>query len=260
MSVAKCSECGYQWKPRSVGAPLRCPDCGVRFSYVKEPPKSSSLTGCVGCLVLFVCVFGFLVWWSVQPAKDAGRVAGPTPALQDKQPVEPNRPEPPHEEPPKKKPDDFPRAEAGVKWVKLGSVFVSVMKAQVGPVKYTEARQAKTTNDAALKVRLKVWTDGQSKPINYLPWRTSSNLPPPTVVDNLGNEYNRLQIENAEAIEGLIAVKQVRFGYPIEDILLVQPPVGDAAYLDLDLPGTAVGLTTTDVFRFRIPKEMWSKK
>lgn len=78
--LARCSACTYEWRPRSVGNPARCPRCGVRFQAAVSGPTVSVSSGgsglAVGFVILTVTV-GFLIWHATRPAGDPAKPEAP---------------------------------------------------------------------------------------------------------------------------------------------------------------------------------------
>lgn len=152
------------------------------------------------------------------------------------------------------------RAVAGKESARLGAVSVSVTSARVGKARWMEFNSEVESRHDLLILRIEVSTKDKTKKIQYRSWRK----PPLFAVnarvwDNFGNSHIRL----GEGIFGhfreAVETATVTADEPALDTLLFDKPLPAAEYLDLDLPGDAVGLKASDMFRFRIPKEMWAK-
>jgi hypothetical protein len=72
-----------------------------------------------------------------------------------------------------------------------------------------------------------------------------------TLKDDLGNRYKRITFGFSHQPVGRIEAESIYPGKVINDVLIFEQPVGNAKHLDLELPGSKLGIS--GVFRLRIP-------
>lgn len=159
------------------------------------------------------------------------------------------------------KPSEGSRATAGKESAKLGGVSVGITSATVGKAKWMELGTEAESKDAVLLLQLTISTKDATKKIHYRTWRkvelfaqSQANL-----WDNFGNRYKLLHEGIFGHFRDAVETATVSADEPVSDLILFEKPLKTAEHLDLDLPGDAVGLKLTDVFRFRIPRAMWAK-
>lgn len=150
-----------------------------------------------------------------------------------------------------------PRAEAGKQAAVVAGISVAVEKVEVGKITWTAFGDNKASRDDFLVVSLRISITDKTKKFNYQSWRNTFDLP--RCVDNFGNRYVRSRDGTFERIDGGVSYESVTSDSPARDLVIFEKPLKAVEFIDLDLPGDGVGLKSSDVFRFRIPKEMWEK-
>jgi len=153
------------------------------------------------------------------------------------------------------------QAEDKVKWLGLDDPFVApdikieITKVQMGLVPLKSAFGKENTSEkAALQIHLVVTNTSVSKKIEY---RTLSRRQLvrskewATLSDNFGNDYKAINYGSMDAPQGRTHLESL---YPekfVTDVLVFEPPVGTAEFLDLQIPLKLLDMDA--IGRFRIP-------
>lgn len=158
------------------------------------------------------------------------------------------------------KPVDGTRAIAGKELATLGAVSVGITSAEVSKPRWEEFGREAESKEELLVLKITIKTKDPTKKIHYRTWRNSDFLSDTAAKswDNFGNRNKRLELGIFGKLEGAVDTATVTKDDAAADVILFDKPLAAATHIDLDLPGTAVGLKSTDVFRFRILREMWA--
>lgn len=145
---------------------------------------------------------------------------------------------------------------AGRQAVTLSGVTVEVASVSVGPVAIAGSglEPDSTLENEHLSVTVRISIADATRKIRYSTWR---DLPHPALAhDNFGNQFVRVTPPFLWNYKGGIKSGSLTKDSPLSDVLVFEKPLRASQYIDLDLPGAAVGLKSSDVFRFRIPSGM----
>ena len=151
---------------------------------------------------------------------------------------------------------DGGRAVAGKEVVTLGGVTVSVSRIGLYPNFWRETgeRTELTDNAKMLNIDVTVSTADGTKKVNYQTWRAVAGV---QAVDKFGNKYELSREKSGQTFTGAIRKAVVSKGEPATDRLIFEKPIAAAEWVDIDLPGEAVGVKG-EVFRFRVTREAWT--
>jgi hypothetical protein len=151
------------------------------------------------------------------------------------------------------------RAVAGRDKMTLGNVTVSVTRVGLFPA-YLHSpgeRYAGTDGVRRLCLEIVVSTDDGAKKVDYNGWRHSPGV---KAADKFGNGYEVFRESAGQRLEDSANGRGiVSKGRPVSDRLYFDRPIADADFIDVDLPGEAVGVKG-EVFRFRVTKATWEPK
>lgn len=151
---------------------------------------------------------------------------------------------------------DGGRAVAGKEVVTLGGVTVAVDQVGLFPTFWRQVgeRREQTDGQRGLCLTLKVSTNDATKKVNYTAWRHVAGV---KAVDKFGNGYEVKREQSGQTFADSVERKAVvSKGQPTADRVYFEAPIGAADYIDVDLPGEAVGVKG-EVFRFRVPRAAW---
>jgi len=136
-------------------------------------------------------------------------------------------------------------------------VWVKVLSARIEQVGLEMQGRRVLSNQRYLVIRVQLANNGVERAIEYKSWRDYQNASGDARVvlrDSGGRTLGPAGFPADTRLVG--AVRQARI-FPDkshDDFLVFQPPAGDYSFLDLLLPGQAVGVEGE--FRFRIPRSM----
>jgi hypothetical protein len=141
--------------------------------------------------------------------------------------------------------------------VKQEDVQVRVKSVIVGKVPLTETIGGDgVSEDSLLSVEVEIINLSDSKKVDYSTWGGSAMSfdRRASLTDNFGNGYKRVNFGFSSKISGAVESESIYPGKAISDVLVFEPPVGKAEYLNLELPAEQFG--GTGMLRIRIPASM----
>lgn len=141
----------------------------------------------------------------------------------------------------------------------LGDVKVEVHYATVCEVPLKTFRGETTSQNPQLVIVVVVTNSSATRKVDYRTWAgpefTIDYDDFARLTDNFGNTYKRVRFSDTPV--GRVEADSVYPGKWLPDVLVFEPPLGNAEYLNLELPGKNVGVD--GVYRFRIPTSMIRK-
>ncbi|HEY1922245.1 MAG TPA: DUF308 domain-containing protein [Tepidisphaeraceae bacterium] len=145
------------------------------------------------------------------------------------------------------------------KAVRQGDVQVKMLSAQVGKVQIKNMFDPDTpsfSQDELLLIKLEIRNLGDTKKIEYRTWAggefSLGDRDFATVSDNFENTYKRIGFGASSGPIGQIdGSESVYPSKDITDVIVFEPPIAKAKYLNLELPATNFG--GTGMLRIRIP-------
>lgn len=144
------------------------------------------------------------------------------------------------------------------KAILVGKARVSVRRADVAKVALKNLGGDKATSkDALLSIVVEIGNTIDTAKLEYRTWMGNSigRGDVARLSDNFGNVYKRVDFGFGTEVVG--AVKRSESIYPaatISDVLVFEKPIDRVEFLNLELPGEAVG--ENGLLRFRIPASM----
>lgn len=141
----------------------------------------------------------------------------------------------------------------------LGDVELRVVGVRVGRVGVRDTFDGKIgqSADDLLAIEIEIRNHSGARKVEYRTWGKAVSYADATATlsDGFGNTYAaRSPGSSLATVVGAIASASVYPGDSIRDVLIFDPPVGAAEYLNLDLPGVSVGQEGS--VRFMIPTRM----
>ena len=141
--------------------------------------------------------------------------------------------------------------------IRHGDVSVRLLSARVGKFMVKSIGDQRESKDAELLIKLNITNRSTTRKLNYSTWagadislgRDYANL-----TDNHGNRYRRVGYGFGGDIVGQTKTASIYPGKSVTDLLIFEPPVDTAEYINLEMPGSNVGGEGT--IRLRIPVSM----
>jgi hypothetical protein len=139
----------------------------------------------------------------------------------------------------------------GLLWgpLRVGDVEVLVTAAGVGPVQLKTSNGFRESERKHFWIRATVRNVSATRKVDYRTWALSAR-----VTDNHGNRYRRSDFGLTAGVVGRVFSESIHPGGEVADLLVFEEPSAGVEWLDVELPGEAVGLA--DDFKFRIPATM----
>lgn len=201
--------------------------------------------GAAAILVLFVCCSGVVVWIAGNRTEaDGERIVS-------------------SKSPTSEKPQDgsSETSEESTKPQTLRQTIdgatVEIVRAVVGEVPYSEFGQERSSSKPLMAIGCRISTDNPTKKYDYRSWQDTIQFHG-SLKDNFDNKYKWIDFGFAASVPLHVRSASVRESEPAFDLLIFEPPLQSAKYLDLDLDGDRVGVNGK--FRFRMYSEYWNRK
>jgi hypothetical protein len=145
------------------------------------------------------------------------------------------------------------------KGVRQGDVEVRVISAQVAPVPLREefGGDRETSKEPQLMLTVQIKNTSDSKKIDYRSWAgrdVSFERDYATIHDNFDNNYKRITFGFSSRVVGQTTVESIYPGRSLNDVLVFEPPISKAEYLNLELP--AENFSGKGMLRLRVPAKM----
>ena len=138
-------------------------------------------------------------------------------------------------------------------------VRLQVSAVAIQPVETKDARTGRTASERCLAITLQISNVDRVRKINYASWAESapsSQKGSPSLLDNLGRSYRRKKVSSDRDRTGSIRTVTIDPGKDVEEVLVFEAPPQEIAFLSLELPGSALGVS--GVFKLEIPRQMIS--
>ena len=141
-------------------------------------------------------------------------------------------------------------------WAELGGVRARIQSARIGPAMMKDKYDGDQgmTESSYLIVSVEVMNPDPNRKLSYLTWGDTGfglgNFSG-RARDNFGNQYAKIDATIGQEIVGSTKSASIYPGDSVGDVLVFEPPIGRAEYIDLELPGSNVD--AEGVFRFRLP-------
>lgn len=164
---------------------------------------------------------------------------------------------------------EWAQFEAETRWVDAtqtttrGDLRIGVDAVRVQPVPLDDLGVRSETDEHHLQIRLNIEHAGSGPSVRYLGWSGAGSVVDQHVArlsDDTGHEFVRFRPLSGTQIEGQFTTGNILPGDAIKDLLVFELDelslrrLESVDYLDLELPGEAIGETTA--IRFRIPRSM----
>jgi flagellar biosynthesis GTPase FlhF len=124
----------------------------------------------------------------------------------------------------------------------------------VEPAPVREFGRTRVSGQRLLLVRLSIENTSAAKKVDYRGWG-SGLLTGPVAHDDHENHYRSIDFGIGAHPIGQVIEESIHPGGKVEDLLVFEPPIAQAEYLTLALPGDNVDEPGT--IRFLLPRLMW---
>jgi hypothetical protein len=138
-------------------------------------------------------------------------------------------------------------------------VRLKISAVAVQPVETKDAKTGRTASERCLAISLKISNVDGLRKINYASWAESApsgQKGSPSLLDNLGRNYRRKKVSSDPDRTGHSRTATIDPGEAVEEVLVFEAPPQEIAFLSLELPGSALGVS--GVFKLEIPRQMIS--
>ena len=142
------------------------------------------------------------------------------------------------------------------KTVQLGDVRVRILGAAVGKISLVDVgRDRSTSKDDLLMITVELSNRSATKKLEYDSWSGADvafRRDYATIRDNFDNNYKRITFGLFSHPVGAAGRHESLFpGKSVSDVLVFEPPIDRAAYLNLEMPAKNFG--EEGMIRFRLP-------
>jgi hypothetical protein len=139
------------------------------------------------------------------------------------------------------------------KKAQIGHVAVEVVAAFVDRVPLTKLRKPTTSAEPLLSITLSAHNLHATRKLNYETWSERMGLvgSPAILRDDVGNRYRKISFDFGTDVVGANDGDSIYPGKSIVDVLVFEPPVAAAKYLDLELDGANVGQEGKVILRIK---------
>jgi hypothetical protein len=152
--------------------------------------------------------------------------------------------------------ESIPVYDAGKGPITIGDVRIQVGWVVVNHVNYEEILEKARSQEKYLGIQVRIENGGMTRKIDYKGWASLVNVfGGATLTDNVGNSYNRKNFGLGTQIVGQVQeATSIYPGKSVEDLLVFETPLDNIQHLQLELPGSTVGVGGK--IRIQIPKAM----
>ncbi|MCS6977043.1 MAG: hypothetical protein NZM31_08575 [Gemmatales bacterium] len=136
-------------------------------------------------------------------------------------------------------------------------VWVKVQSARIERVGFEVQGRRQLSDRPYLVIRIQLANVGVERPVEYKSWRqfqSGSGSERVTLRDSSGRTLGAAGLPSGTQLVGAVREARIFPDKSHDDFLVFEPPGNDFQFLDLQLPGQAVGVEGD--FRFRIPRSM----
>jgi hypothetical protein len=149
-------------------------------------------------------------------------------------------------------------ADASKSFLTSDELRVRIKSARVGRVPLTSLGIGGQSKKNALMVFVEMANESATKKVDYETWGGINpliNEHIPRLTDNFGNQYKTISFDLVTEVKDKLKRESIHPGKKIVDVIVFEPPLENAKYLDLALPTSAFGGKGKPL-RFRIPAAM----
>jgi HEAT repeat protein len=136
--------------------------------------------------------------------------------------------------------DDWPDAFTGTT---VNGVRIKLTKAEIDVVKFHIASEF-VSDEKHLRLWIRIENTSRSRKLDFKGWGTRrflEEVPAPTLSDNVGNTYRRVNFGAGAEVEGQVQSVTIYPGQVITDLVVFERPVAKCDLLHLKLPAENLG-------------------